>query len=45
MPNYDSDPRSPEWDDDEGLDPMFDSLSAFTVSPHSFTFDRNLVSY
>jgi hypothetical protein len=39
MPDYDSDPRSPEWDNDEGLDSHFDSLSAFNVSPNSFTFD------
>jgi hypothetical protein len=34
MPNHASDPRSLEWDNDEGLDPVCDSYSSFTVSPH-----------
>jgi hypothetical protein len=44
MPNYDSDTRSAKWDNVEGLDPNFDSLSSFTVSSHSFTFDQNVRS-
>lgn len=42
MPDHDPGPRMPDWDNEEELDPIYDSYSSFAVSPLCFSFDRKV---